>query len=146
MNLLEKIEDILDQENCILPKKNKEVQCSNNVYFKMIEFILNLNSDLLNKEQIHEVINILEDFDIKESGNPRLANKSSVGKNQSSKKWYRENKARVKKKKEEFIRSKEGRKKLKDKEKNKGKEDRKSKYNTRVKSDRDDYEKREYGK
>lgn len=152
MGLLDQIDDILEQKDFILPKKNKEDieslidEC---IFSKIADFIFSLNPDNLSDTQIKEVINLIEDLeieDIHEKGNPSLSNRSSIGKNQASKKWYRENKSRVKRKKEEFLRSKEGRKKLKDKEKNKGKEDRNNKYNTRKRSKRNtDYEKREYG-
>lgn len=151
MNLFEKIDDVLDQENSILPKRKIKmeqiVSFDERMFSRIVEFIIDLNPDLLTVNQVQEVINIIEEienYNINES--PRLANRSSVLKNNASKKWYRENKHRVKNKKEEFERSKEGRKKSKNKEKNKGKEDRKSKYHTRKKSNRNsEYEKREYG-
>lgn len=155
MDLLEKIEDIIEQENNIISVDDKKIKpeftFDEKIFNRLANFVFNLDPDSLNDDQLQEVMGIIEDIEtnfeeIKEQGNPRLANRSTVGKNNASKKWYRENKSRVKKKKKEFERSSKGRKKQKEKIEKQGKETRKSKYHTRIKSDRNDYEKREYGK
>ena len=135
--LFSKIDDVLELEDYILPKKEQveETTFDERILSRMTNFIFNLDTDTLSDEQVYEVMDIIKNIELIAEGN-RLARKSLLGKNQSSKKWYRQNKKSIKNRKERFIRSAEGRKRSK----NKGRLDRigrtptgrrNVKYNTR---------------
>jgi len=150
MNLFDKIDDILEQENNILPKGKTKVDTSfsfdEKIFSKMANFIINLEPDKLTDSQIEEVIDMIEKLeveveDIQEEGNPKLARMSTSTKNQASKKWYSTNKTQIKKRKERLKRSSEGRKRLRTKERleSQGRTStgrRKVKYHVRKRSDR----------
>ena len=114
MELFEKIDDILEQENHILPKKATKVKSEFSfdelMFNKMANFIINLDPNDLNDDQIQEVINMIEKLEIEIVQEERLARKTLQPKNQYSKKWYRANKTEIKRRKEKFARSSEGRK------------------------------------
>ena len=115
MNLFEKIDDVLEQENSILPKDKTKVKSEftfdEKMFSKMANFIINLEPDKLSDDQIQEVINMIESFEVESIDEKRrLAKKSTLNKNQYSKKWYRSNKTEIKNRKEKFARSSEGRK------------------------------------
>lgn len=142
---------VLEQESDkILPKKEKEddldLPFDEDIFNRLANFVVNLTPENLEGNQIEDIINIIDDMeseldDVKEEVHPGMARKSTVGKNSSSKKWYRENKGRVKSKKKEFKRSAEGRKRDKNKDRleKQGRNpsgERKLRYNVRKKSDR----------
>jgi len=114
MDLLETIEDILEQEDYILPKKENAVKLDytfdEDMFNKMANFIINLDPDKLSDVQLDNVMGMIEIQmeDIKES--PKLANKASLQKNQASKRWYKDNRTEIKKRKEKFKNSFDGRK------------------------------------
>lgn len=155
MDLFDKIDDIMEQEDHILPKKDipkkLDMTFDEGIFNKMANFIIKLNPDMLSDSQLEFVINMIEDFeievnkeDIKEAS--RLSNRSTVGKNNASKKWYRENKTEIKQRKEKLKRTFNGRKKERSKERleKTGKTPggrKKSRYHVRKRSDRGDREK-----
>jgi len=160
MELLEVIDDILEQENSILPKKETKVKSDfefdEKMFSKMANFIINLNPDSLSDAQVQEVINMIEKLevesddvdvdDITEVKKPKLAKRTLATKNQSSKKWYRKNRTSIKRRKKKFRRSGEGRKRLmkKDRLARQGRTAtgrRKVRYHVRKRSDRKDREK-----
>jgi hypothetical protein len=128
MDLLETIDDILEQEDKMLPKDSTKVSLDfsfdERMFSKMANFIINLDPDSLNDTQVQEVINMIEKLelendeeeDIKEVRKPRLAKRTTATKNQASKKWYRANRTRIKRRKAKFRRSSEGRKRANKKE------------------------------
>jgi len=148
MNLLETIDDILDQEENILPKiELPEAEVFDyNVFYRMANFIINLDPDLLDDKQVDEVIEFIDEIeqdDINEIGSPKLAKRASSAKNQASKKWYRKNKTEIKRRKSKFRRSAEGRKRMQAKERlarqgKTGTGRRKVRYHVRKRSDRED--------
>jgi hypothetical protein len=153
MDLLETIDDILEQEDKMLPKDSTKVSLDfsfdERMFSKMANFIINLDPDSLNDTQVQEVINMIEKLelendeeeDIKEVRKPRLAKRTTATKNQASKKWYRANRTRIKRRKAKFRRSSEGRKRANKKERlaKQGRTPtgrRKVRYHRRIKSDR----------
>ena len=152
MNLLETIDDILEQEDKILPKDgtkvNTEFVFDEKMFDKMANFIINLDPDSLTDEQVENVIKLIEKLEVEidevdEVRNPRLAKRTLAGKNQYSKKWYRKNRTRIKRRKAKFRRSSEGRKRMKSKERlaRQGRTAtgrRKVRYHVRKRSDRKD--------
>ena len=114
MKLLEKIDDVLEQENHILPKKATKVKSEFSfdelIFNKMANFIINLDPDSLDDDQLQEVMNMIEKLEIETVQEDRLARKTLQPKNQYSKKWYRANKTEIKRRKDKFARSSEGRK------------------------------------
>lgn len=121
MELLEVIDDVLEQENNILPKRIVDVVESfdEKLFNRMANFIINLNPDRLSENEVQEIINMIEKFeeefdDLQEI---RLARRTPQDKNQYSKKWYRTNKTSIKKRKARLDRSSQGRKRAKMKEK-----------------------------
>ena len=150
MDLFEKIDDILEQEDTIL-KKGKEkpkvgFEFDENMFDRMANFIIGLDPDSLDDNQVEEVINMIEDLEvdvdeIDEVRKPKLAKKSLSSENQYGKRWYRKNRTRVKRRKAKFRRSSEGRKRMKAKERlaRQGRTPtgrRKVRYHTRKRSDR----------
>lgn len=121
MNLFEKIDDVLEQEANILPKKDTEnfdidFSFDEEMFVRMANFIVNLDPDALTDDQVEMVLGMLDDLEmedmeeIEELKKPRLARRTSATKNQYSKKWYRKNRQHVKRRKAKFRRSSEGRK------------------------------------
>ena len=150
MDLFDKIDDIMEQEDHILPKKDipkkLDMTFDEGIFNKMANFIIKLNPDMLSDSQLEFVINMIEDFEHEVNEASRLSNKSTVGKNNASKKWYRENKTEIKQRKEKLKRSFKGRKKERSKERleKTGKTAtgrKKSRYHVRKRSDRGDREK-----
>ena len=137
MSILLKIEDILRKEYAILPKKEKiDLDLDEQLFNKMANFLINLNPDDLSYEQTQEIINIIDELDGLDE--ERLANKTTLDKNQYSKKWYSMNKMEIKRRKGKLERSSEGKKreKMKDKMEKVGKTPtgrNKLKYNRRIK-------------
>lgn len=154
MKILEVIDDILEQEDSILPKDDTKVKTDfsfdEKMFSKMANFIINLDPDKLSEKQVQEIINIiekleLENDDIKEVKNPKFAKRTLASKNQASKKWYRANRTEIKRRKSKLRRSSEGRKRLKSKERlaRQGKTPtgrRKIRYHRRKRSDRENIE------
>jgi hypothetical protein len=147
MELFDKINEILEQEDKVLPKDTTKVKAEwtfdEKLFNKMANFIINLDPDKLTDSQLEGVINMIDnlEMEIQELQEKRLAQKTKLSKNQYSKKWYRANKTEIKRRKEKFKRSSEGRKRIKMKKRN----DRigrtatgrsKLEYNKRVRSDR----------
>lgn len=125
MRLLEVIDDVLEQEDNILPRDNTKVKSDfsfdDEMFSKMANFIINLNPDDLSDSQIEEVIDMIEKLEVEvdsvdEVRTPKLARRTLAGKNQASKKWYRKNRTQIKRRKAKFRRSSEGRKRIKSKE------------------------------
>ena len=148
MELFDKIDDILEQEDKVLPKGATKVKAEftfdEKLFNKMANFIINLDPDKLTDTQLEGVINMIDGLEIElEELQERegMARKSTLSKNQYSKKWYRTNKTEIKRRKEKFRRSAEGRKRAKMRRLNArrgktatGRE--KIQYNKRVRSDR----------
>ena len=148
MKFLDKIDYIMEQEDKVLPKGSTKVDLDytfdENLFDKMANFIINLDPDNLSDQQLEEVLKMIDNLEI-EAGELqekiRLAKKTKLSKNQYSKKWYRANKTEIKRRKEQFKRSGEGRKRASKRTKNaeRGKTAtgrRKVKYNRRIRSDR----------
>ena len=149
MELFDKIDEILEQEDMVLPKGSTKVKTEftfdEKLFNKMANFIINLDPDKLTDTQLEGVINMidglqieLDDLQEKEG----MAKKSTLSKNQYSKKWYRSNKTEIKRRKQKFRRSSEGRKRAKMRRLNsrRGKTAtgrNKVQYNKRVRSDRE---------
>ena len=121
MKLLETTEDVLDQENYILPKVEKEQELTDDekLFNRMADFIINLNPDNLSEEQVDEIMDFIEyleeeyDDDIQEVRTARLARRTPQDKNQYSKRWYRKNRNAIKRRKAKLARSSHGRKRAK---------------------------------
>jgi hypothetical protein len=151
MDLLETIDDILEQEDSILPRDATKVKTEftfdEQMFSKMANFIINLNPDGLTDDQVQEVINMIEKLEvevdeIQEVRKPKMAKRTLATKNQASKKWYRKNKTNIKRRKAKFRRSSEGRKRLMKKERmaRQGRTAtgrKKVRYHRRVRSDRE---------
>lgn len=150
MDLFEKIDDILEQEDTILKKgKKKEkvgFEFDEQMFDRMANFIIGLDPDSLDDNQVEEVINMIEDLEvdveeIDEVKRPKLAKRSLSSENQYGKKWYRKNRTNVRRRKAKFRRSSEGRKRMKAKERlaRQGRTPtgrKKVRYHVRKKSDR----------
>jgi hypothetical protein len=118
MNLLDTIDDILEQEDNILPVREKEVDIPDvdeEIFNRMADLIINLDPDKLSLGEIETVLEFIESIEsdideIEELRKPRLAKRSTAAKNQYGKKWYRKNRTHVKRRKAKLRRSSEGRK------------------------------------
>lgn len=149
MELFDKIDEILEQEDMVLPKGSTKVKAEftfdEQLFNKMANFIINLDPDKLSDTQLEGVIKMIDGLELEldelqeEKG---MAKKSTLNKNQYSKKWYRANKTEIKRRKEKFRRSAEGRKRDKMRRLNakRGKTAtgrNQLQYNKRVRSDRE---------
>lgn len=166
MSILDTIDDILAEEDSILPKRvqKEETKFSfdDEIFSRMANFIINLEPDDLSDGQVEDVIDMISDLEvdddeiesqgedkgegeIKEVRKPKLARRTLATKNQASKKWYRKNRTKIRRRKSRFKRSSEGRKRLKAKERlaRQGRTPtgrKKVRYHRRVRSDRTDRE------
>jgi hypothetical protein len=148
MELFDKIDEILEQEDMVLPKGSTKVKTEftfdEKLFNKMANFIINLDPDKLSNAQLEGVINMIDGLEIEVDNIQEReghAKKSTLSKNQYSKKWYSANKTEIKRRKQKFKRSAEGRKRMKHKQINarRGKTAtgrNKVQYNKRVRSDR----------
>lgn len=115
MEILETIDDILDQEDYILSKDDNHI-IDEKLFDRMANFIINLEPANLDDNQVQEVINIIDDIeddDLIEVRTPKLAKRTLATKNQYSKKWYRKNRNKIKRRKAKLARSSQGRKRMK---------------------------------
>jgi len=116
MQILEIIDDILDQEDYMLPKDDSPI-IDEKLFDRMIDFIISLEPANLDDEQVQEVINIIDaiedEEDLIEVRTPKLAKRTLATKNQYSKKWYRKNRNKIKRRKAKLRRSSQGRKRIK---------------------------------
>lgn len=152
MELLEVIDDVLEQEDKILPKKatkvNTEFAFDEKMFDKMANFIINLDPESLSDSQVEQIIDFIEKLEVEigeleEVRNPKLAKRTLATKNQYSKKWYRKNRNQIKRRKAKLRRSSEGRKRIKSKKRlaRQGRTAtgrRKVRYHVRKRSDRKD--------
>lgn len=125
MDLFDQIDDILEQEDFILPKREiieEDYSFDEDIFSRMADFIINLDPDKLSDSQLDSAMSIIDELgedeedyeeEIQELKTPKLARRTSSTKNQYSKKWYRINRAKIKKRKAKFRRSAEGRKRQK---------------------------------
>jgi hypothetical protein len=158
MDLLDKIDDVLEQKDYEVPKKfqDKKVEFKDDgeLFNRMARFIFDLDPDILSDEQIKKVEDIIDTIEIMDKGEEKIeelksAHKSTAGKNSYAKKWYRMNKHKVKRRREQFRRSSEGKKREKNKDKNAERGRNKSggaklNYHRRIKSHRfEEYKNRE---
>lgn len=148
MNIFDKIDYIMEQEDKVLPKGSTKVNLDYNfddkLFDRMANFIINLEPESLSDDQLGEVINMIDslEVDVDDIQEGRmLAQKSKLSKNQYSKKWYRKNRSRIKDRKKRFKKNAEGRKMKRMKE-IRGRSGRTStnrkklQYNRRIRSDR----------
>jgi hypothetical protein len=124
MDLIGKIQNILEQE------EEKDIDLFGDVedeeerlFVRMAEFIVGLEPDDLSDDDLETALNIIEDLEDffgeeLEEARP-MAGKASAQKKSYARKWYRMSKNKIKRRKEKFNRSAEGRKRLSNKEKNK---------------------------
>lgn len=145
MDLIGKIEHILEQEeeNDIDLFGDVEDE-EERLFVRMAEFIVGLEPNDLNDDDLETALNIIEDLDefFKEEVKEErpMAGKASAEKKSYARKWYRLSKNRIKKRKEKFNRSAEGRKRLNKKEKNKNRTPtgkRRERYNVSHKTEKD---------
>jgi hypothetical protein len=123
MDLFEKIDDILEQEDTILKKGKDKVsfEFDGSMFDKMANFIISLDPESLSDSQVEQVINMIEDLEVEvdeidEVKKPKMAKRTLAPENQYGKKWYRKNRTKIKRRKAKFRRSSEGRKRMKAKE------------------------------
>jgi len=158
MDLFDKIDDILEQKDYEVPKKfqDKKVEFKDDeeLFNRMARFIFDLNPDVLSDEQIKKIEDIIDTIEIVDKDEEKIeelknSRMSTAGKNSYAKKWYRMNKHKVKKRREQFRRSAEGKKREKNKDKNAERGRNKSggaklNYHRRIKSNRfEEYKRRE---
>jgi hypothetical protein len=123
MKLLETIDDILDQEDKILPAVpdvELDFTFEEQLFEKIANFIINLDPDTLSDDQVLQVLEMLDELEVEDVDEvrkvSRFARRTPQSKNQYSKKWYRKNRTAIKRRKAKFRRSAQGRKRLKAKE------------------------------
>jgi len=116
-DVLEKIENIFDEPTELKFDKDQDL------FNRVVDFIIALEPDSLSDEQIEEVVSILDQLEFKEEDDdlaeqqqkrrPKLAKKSSIKRRQYTRKYTRKNRTRIKRKRVLFKRSAEGRKRKK---------------------------------
>lgn len=125
MKLFETIDDILGQEDHVLPVVPDvlpDFTADEQLFEKIANFIINLDPDTLSDEQVDQVLEMLEKLGVDDLDEQqqrrvsRLAKRTPQSKNQYSKKWYRKNRTAIKRRKAKFRRSAQGRKRMKAKE------------------------------
>ena len=74
------------------------------IFSKMFSFIINLDPEILDTDQLETVMNIIQDMEAQDELEESVlkSKKSKMAHNRYSKKYYRLNKEKVKKKKEKF--------------------------------------------
>lgn len=106
--------DVLEQVDNFL---NEPVEEDNKqeLFNRIANFILQLEPDSLSDDQLDEVVDILEQLEFddeleEQTQRPTLAKRSSVKKRQRSRQSTRSNRGKIKRKRIQFKRSAEGRK------------------------------------
>jgi hypothetical protein len=109
--------DVLEQVNNFLSEP-VEPDDSQEIFDRVVDFIMNLEPDSLSDDQIEKIMDIISDLEPKDELEEqsqakktkfKLAQKSPMKKRQHSRKYYRQNRVKIKKKKVIFKRSIEGR-------------------------------------
>ena len=85
------------------------------LFDRMLDFIVDLDPEILSDEQLDEVNLILDDLEIEgeDVSEVKFAQRTSADRRRKSKQYYRKNKSKIKRKKKVFQRSAEGRKRKK---------------------------------
>ena len=107
--------NIIEQIDTILGNPVIQWETDDNLFMKMADFITNLDPETLSDTQLEEVMNIIELLDVEDVDEVRFAGKSSVEKKKYSRRYYRKNRAKIKRVKVKFKRSAEGRKRKRNK-------------------------------
>jgi hypothetical protein len=122
MDILQKIQEAIGEEEV------DDVDISNDEYIfqRMADFILDIDPETLSIEELDKALEILDEFEriaedekVEEDITPivsRLSNRSGDMKRSYARKWYRIKKDKIKKSKERFLRSSEGKKRSKSKD------------------------------
>ena len=92
-----------------------KVMSDDELFERSMDFIMNLDPEQLNDNQLDSVIGIMDDLeiDVDELGEVKLAKKTSSQDRMKAKAYRRKNKAKMKLKKKKFQKSSEGRKRKK---------------------------------
>ena len=107
--------DVLEQVNKFLEEPVEEDD-KQEIFNRVANFILQLEPDSLSDDQLDEVVEILDQLEFddeieeQQTRRPVLAKKSSLKKKQYSRQYTRKNRGRIKRKRIQFKRSGEGRK------------------------------------
>ena len=95
------MQDILEQVDSYLKEPPVETDDGQEIFDRVVDFIMNLHPDSLTDNQLEEVMDILDNLspggDLEEQERTyRLANKSPMKKRQLSRKYNRQNKVEIK--------------------------------------------------
>lgn len=108
--------DVLEQVDSYLYEPEEEDD-SQEIFDKLVNFIIELEPDSLSDDQLEEVMDILDQLEFEDEleeqqrkRRPKLADKSSIKKRQYSRKYTRRNRMKIKRKRNLFKRSAKGRK------------------------------------
>jgi len=110
----ELIDTYINTVSSIIPGNTFDID--ENLFERMINFIIELDPDSLSDEQLDEANSIIEDLETagkEEVSEVKFATRSSVDKRRKSKSYYRKNKSKIKRKKKVFNKSALGRKRKK---------------------------------
>ena len=112
------MQDILEQVDSYLKEPPVETDDGQEIFDRVVDFIMNLHPDSLTDNQLEEVMDILDNLspggDLEEQERTyRLANKSPMKKRQLSRKYNRQNNVEIKKRRVKLSRSLDGRKRKK---------------------------------
>jgi len=112
--------DVLEQVDNFLNEPAEDVEDVKQELFNRISnFILELEPDSLSDEQLEEVMSILDQLEFddeleeQQRRRPALAKKTSIKKKQYARQYTRKNRAKIKRKRIQFKRSGQGRKRKK---------------------------------
>jgi hypothetical protein len=107
--------DVLEQVDNFLSEPI-ETDDGQEIFDRLVDFIMNLKPDSLSDDQIEEVMDILDQLKIEDEITeqqkrvPKLANKTPMEKRQYSRKYTRQNRVKIKKTRIKLKRSSDGRK------------------------------------
>ena len=111
--------DVLEQVDSFLDEPVEEDN-GQEIFDRVVDFIIELEPDSLSDDQLEEVMEILDHLEFeeeleekKQTRRPKLANKTPIEKKQYSRQYTRKNRTRIKRKRILLKRSGEGRKRKK---------------------------------
>ncbi len=89
----------------------KEVDLDEQLFNKMMDFIVDLDENQLTEDQLNKIISILDDIDFKdEVSEIKRAKRTPMQKRLYARKYRKKNRQKIKMRRKKFLRSAEGKK------------------------------------
>lgn len=101
----------LEEKYILNTNFTEPIDLDESLFNKMMDFIIELDENILSEDQVSKVIDILNDIDFEEDVSElKRTKRTAVQKKLYARKYRKKNRMKIKKKKKKFQRSAEGKK------------------------------------